>query len=427
MRMKLMARNIKALKPTGKEFSVTDTEIAGFTLRVLAGGGMTYAYVYQDAKGRKRRFTIGPTGKWTPEQARDKAKEVQARVNLGEDPAKDKQDGRANTLGDFITGRYAEWAKANRKSGAHTVARLERALSGDPMWRKTLAELSQWDADRWRTARVKASKRKTAGNRDLACLKGAMSRAVEWRLIPENPFARVRLNREDRRSEIRTLTPEEETALWQALGNREERIRHERDTANAWRRARSVRELPDLRAVEFADYLRPMLTLMLHTGLRRGEAFSIEWRDVNKRDRALAIRGEISKSAQTRTIPLNSVALATLKAWQAQSQSKGLVFPSPKTGTKLDNIQSAWRRILKEAGIAGLRLHDLRHTFATRTLAAGADIATVKELLGHADIATTAKYLHPTRKLKAEAVERIANVTPGNVLPFTAAAGEAQK
>jgi integrase len=142
--------------------------------------------------------------------------------------------------------------------------------------------------------------------------------------------------------------------------------------------------------------------------LRRGEAFKLAWADVDIAKGALTVQAQNATSGKQRIVPLNQIALATLWAWQSQTQGDELVFPSPQTGGKLDNVQTAWQNICRDAGVKGLRLHDSRHTFATRALAAGADIAVVQELLGHADIATTAIYLHPNEQDKRRAVERLA-------------------
>lgn len=160
-----------------------------------------------------------------------------------------------------------------------------------------------------------------------------------------------------------------------------------------------------------------MLTVLLHTGARRGEAFSLQWTDIDFAVRTLTVRGECAKSGKTRVIPLNSVALDTLTAWREQSPDDNqLVFPNTVTGGRLTHINTSWRALVKAAGIKGLRTHDLRHTFASRCLAAGADINTVRELLGHSDIKTTAIYLHSRAEDKAAAVDRL--VPQSNVIPL---------
>ena len=80
------------------------------------------------------------------------------------------------------------------------------------------------------------------------------------------------------------------------------------------------------------------------------------------------------------------------------------VFPSPVTGERLDNVNTAWREIMKKAQVTGFRFHDLRHTFASNLVMLGADLTTVRELLGHADIETTLRYAHLAPEHKAATV-----------------------
>ena len=421
---KIGNRLLKTLKPKDKPYSVTDTELPGFVVRVMTSGSLSYGLVYRcKDDGRRVRYTIGSTRKWTAAQARDEAKRVIGVVNAGGDPMADKREARADrasTLGEFLEGSYTEWAMANRKAGKNTVRRLKTSFRG--LLGKKLDKVTAWDIEKWRSRRVKESAKKTTGNRDIACLKAAMGKAVEWGLLLENPLSSVKLAKTDRSARPRTLTDDEETRMWTALHAREERLRRGRDSHNLWLRERGLSELRDLRKVQFADHLRPMLTVVLHTGLRRGEAFSLEWRDVDLDDGWLTVRGEISKSAQTRKLPLNGTAWEVLRAWHAQQDGDGLVFPSPQTGQRFDNITKAWRAIMKESNIEALTLHMLRHTFASRTLAGGADIETVRRLLGHRDIATTSIYLHGSQDRDRAAVEALDRGPRDNVTEFPVAA-----
>ena len=428
MKAKITSRFVKSLAPQPKPFEVTDTDLPGFRLRVQPSGNMNFYADYRLPDGRRNRKKLGSASVLTVAQARDTAKEVLADVVKGEDPRKARKEARSHTLGSYLDEVYGPWLLANRKAGANTLARLKSSFAG--LLSKKLTAITDWDVGKWRAQRIRESGSKTAGNRDIACLKAALSVAVRGTkdgivrggLLDTNPVAGVELAKRDRDDPdvMRTLTPEEETRLWEALAAREERIRRDRDKANLWRRSRGYKELPNLREVEFVDHLRPMLTLLLHTGLRRGEAFSLEWRDLDLEGAELTVRGATAKSGRTRRVPLNQTAVDTLTAWRSQSSGSGLVFPSPQTGERLDNIRTAWRNVLKEAGIKGLTLHMLRHTFASRILTSGADIETVRALLGHVSITTTAIYLHADKAVSRAAVERLVNVA-ANVVQFPAA------
>ena len=134
---------------------------------------------------------------------------------------------------------------------------------------------------------------------------------------------------------------------------------------------------------------------------RRGEILQLKWSDVHK-DKII-VRGKTTKSSQTREIPLNKETTKVFKDWHSDSD---WVFPGSGENP-LTTVKRSWGNVKKAAKLPDLRFHDLRHTFATRILRRGADIKTVSALLGHANIATTTKYLHATDESKKKAVEML--------------------
>ncbi|HKF95733.1 MAG TPA: tyrosine-type recombinase/integrase, partial [Gammaproteobacteria bacterium] len=106
---------------------------------------------------------------------------------------------------------------------------------------------------------------------------------------------------------------------------------------------------------------------------------------------------------QTRHIPLNAEALNVLRQWRNQTKAEGLVFPG-KHGNRLDNVRKSWASVLDAAYITGFRWHDLRHDFASKLVMAGVPLNTVRDLLGHADLATTLRYAHLAPDHRAQAV-----------------------
>ena len=131
--------------------------------------------------------------------------------------------------------------------------------------------------------------------------------------------------------------------------------------------------------------------------------------------RVLTVEGEEdgdrtgAKSGQSRQIPINDDVFAMLTAWINQSQPGDLIFPSPKTGGRFhkDGIKSAWSGVKKSSGLINFRFHDLRHTFGTRLAHNRTDLVTIKELMGHESLDTTARYLHTSNELKIQAVAAI--------------------
>ncbi|MNS96183.1 Tyrosine recombinase XerD [compost metagenome] len=183
-------------------------------------------------------------------------------------------------------------------------------------------------------------------------------------------------------------------------------MRVERDSANQWRAERRREPMADLRALAFSDHLKPMVVLSLNTGLRRGELFNLRWPHVNLQAKTLTVAGEGAKTTETRHIPLNAEALATLQVWKKQGDTGGYVFPG-QDGERMTDVKTAWLELLKNAGIEDFRWHDMRHDFASRLVMAGVPLNTVRDLLGHSDIKMTLRYAHLAPDSKAAAVELI--------------------
>jgi len=403
MQERISNRLLKSLKTPGKAYEIFDSDLPGLILRVQPSGVSSYYVRFRLHDGSRKRIRLGSTAVLTPAQARERAREALADAAKGSDPSTAKKKAKALTLASYLEEVYEPWVQSNHKSWRRTMNRLKNGFK--PIAGKKLHDLNPWTIEKWRAQRRKDGKVSDATlNRDIAHLKSALSKAVLWGILKENPIARVKLTREDSIGRIRYLTPQERERLFTALAEREERICKERDSANAWRRARGYKELPDLRLLAFADYLKPMTALALNTGMRRGELFDLTWADVDFSQSTITVRGAKAKSGKTRHIPLNETALTALEAWQKQIKSEGLVFPNPSTGGRFDNIAKAWGGVMLAAKIDGFRFHDLRHTFASELVMAGIDLNTVRELLGHSDLKMTLRYSHLSPQVKAAAV-----------------------
>jgi len=141
----------------------------------------------------------------------------------------------------------------------------------------------------------------------------------------------------------------------------------------------------------------------MNTGIRRGEALALTWDNVNLRAGILTVAGETAKSHHTRHIPLNLEARDILTAWKKQGDGTSLIFPA-RDGDPLGSVKKSWAGVLADAKITGFRWHDLRHHFASRLVMAGADLYTVKDLLGHSTISVTERYAHLAPEHKQAAV-----------------------
>lgn len=270
-----------------------------------------------------------------------------------------------------------------------------------------MTEVTAWDVTKWRSARVKKGLKAGTVNRDVNALKAMFSKAVEWGVLATNPLASVRPLRVDDAATARYLTEEEEKRLRNALVQRQEAQRQERERYNAWRTQRHQQPYEDISRKELTDHLLPLILLALNTGLRRGEMFNLKVGDVNLKERFLTVQGSGSKSGKTRHIPLNDEAFSTLVTWINQEGLRrgDYLFISPITGRRFNNINKSWRGLIQEAKIKHFRFHDIRHTFASKLVMRGVDLYTVKELLGHSSIEMTQRYAHLAPEHKAKAVE----------------------
>lgn len=209
----------------------------------------------------------------------------------------------------------------------------------------------------------------TTVNYHLSILSKIFSLAVDAELLENNPCFRVkklRLNNQ----RTRVLSVEEEEKLFSALGENE--------------------------------LVKNIITIALHTGMRRGEIFNLKWFDVDFNRGLIQVRE--SKSGKKRFIPINATVKKLLNNLKRKNE---FVFPSPKTGGKLDNIKRSFGRAVKDAKLEDFRFHDLRHTAATRMADLGADAFTLMKILGHADIRMTSRYTHATDTALRRAVTKL--------------------
>jgi integrase len=398
MQAKITQRNLPKFKATEKRYDVRDSELKGFILTVHPTGRRMYYCEY--ARGKREKLGLVPAV--TPEQARGKAEKLLAGLTLGEEtPEEKKRKGNAHDLKSFLDNEYEPWALEHLKRGKMDMDRL-RTHFIDELGDKKLHEINPWLIEKWRTKRRKAGKAATTINRDVAGLRAALSKAVEWNLLDEHPLKAVKPLVTDKSGVVRYLTKDEEKRLRKALTARDRRLIEGRASGNEWRQTRGYEALPAITG-QYGDYLTPLVLLSINTGIRRGEALALTWENVNLKSHQLTVSGATAKSHHTRHIPLNAEATDTLKAWKNQTEGTGLIFTARKD-TPLGSVKKSWAGILADAKITGFRWHDLRHHFASMLVMAGADLYVVKELLGHSTIAVTERYAHLAPEHRAAAV-----------------------
>ncbi|MEH6470333.1 MAG: site-specific integrase [Halopseudomonas sp.] len=418
MKAKLTATTIKNIQLTSKPFEIVDTEIKGFLLRVQPSGSMSFYYTYRTEGGNRKRIKLGLLGKdFTIGQARDMAMIHAGDVRKGVDVQKARivkrraaEDAQQRTLGVFIEKHYEPWVLANRKTGLVT---LEKLKTNFPDFMKlALEDISVRRVELWRTQKLKKgiktkALKPSSVNRAVTALRALISKAMEWGLLEHHPLEKLKPLKVDNSPKVRYLTDHEEQGLLDAMEQRDQQIKDQRASGNKHRELRGYPLLPDLSQQSYADRLTPLVTLSLKTGMRRGEAFDLQWSDVDFINDVITIQGGIAKSGKTRHIPLSPDALKVMKTWARQSRDlSGRVFPADDGG-RLDNVRKSWASTLDLAGIQNFRWHDIRHHFASKLVMRGVPLNTVRELCGHSEMNTTLRYAHLAPDHKAEAVALI--------------------
>lgn len=404
MKTKITEKVLSSLKPEGRLYRIHDTQQPGLCIRVTPAGHASYMVSW----GRNKSKALGRVHVMTLAQARREAAQYLAEAHEHGEPlsvSEARSGASMPTLETFLTEQFEPWARIHHRDHVNGVRAIRSAFAD--LLQVPLDLIDHRGVERLRVGWVSGGNAPATANRNIQRIKGLLSRAVEWGVLPVHPLTKLRRLKTDRKGRVRYLATDEMADLRKAMNDREESIRAERESANAWRSERKKELMVDLRSVTFADHLKPLVLLSLNTGMRRGEVFNLKWSDINFAAKVLTVEGDTSKSGQTRHIPLNREAIEVLEGWRDQHSHKaGYVFPG-KDGGRLDNVKKSWAGLLKLAKIEVFRWHDLRHTFASKLVMAGVPLNTVRELLGHSDLAMTLRYAHLAPDVKAAAVELI--------------------
>lgn len=245
-------------------------------------------------------------------------------------------------------------------------------------------------------------------NRAITPLRSAISKAVEWGIIKEHGLSGLKPLKYDD-SRVRYLSSDEKTRLFVALREREEKLKKRRARANTCRQKRGQKLHSEIGDDNFADYLLPMITITLNTGVRRIELFQLKREHINLEQGTLFV--EKSKNYLARHIPLNKTAVKTLKIWikQTACMDSDYLFPSPLDPKKpMGSVKKAWMNLIRErAKIKNFHWHDLRHDFASHLVMKEVSLYAVQKLMGHQKIDQTMKYAHLAPDFIAESVGRL--------------------
>lgn len=400
MKITLTNTIVSKLESKKNRYDVWDAKLTGLYVRVFSTGKKTYrCFCRHD--GIKSNVTIGKVELFTVSEAREKAKVILGNAAQGIVPEPRANKKNKLTLCEFIEKEYAPWRLTNRKDGKSEIEKL-RTKFLETFGNLEFKKINLLQVERWRSKRLNTVSASTV-NRDVAALKVVFSRALDWGFIEENPLAKLKQIKTVDEGIVRYLENDEETRLRKSLDDREEKLKHARDSGNQWRKERGYELMPEFNG----DYLKPMVLLSINTGLRKSELLGLVWEHINFYTKLLSIPGSESKSKKTKHIPLNKEAYNVLKSWkEISNNARGLVFQN-HDGKKFTDIKKVWESLRKAADIKNFRWHDMRHHFASRLVMAGVDLNTVRELLGHADIKMTLRYAHLAPEHKARAVEKL--------------------
>ena len=316
------------------------------------------------------------------------------------------------TYGEDVIYCAQDMKTAKHRDGVGTLGRI-RACFLKQFGNDKLDTITATELDKWRRRRRREGVEPVTIRRDVTALHALM----EWyvgpprRILTEHPLDGYKHDEIDS-SERKQLpfTEEEEAAVIQALEAREEAQRAARARANQRREQRGYALLPSLDGI-YVDWLLPASLVARHTGLRRGEQFTLDWQQVNLTEKSIRVEAPKSKNYQTRTIPLNSIALSVLRKWNLQHgrPTKGPVF-GHADGSRLKKLNRSFYKVIADAGVERIKpegkivWHSWRHVFGTR-LRKRTDVETLRQLMGHRDITTTQQYLDSEEKDRRRAVE----------------------
>jgi integrase len=359
-------RAVDAARARKADSYLWDRELHGFGLKVTPAGSKVYLVQYQlgGRKGRTRRVTIGRHGEITPTFARAEAKRLLGEIATGRDPAAERDKARADkSLAVVLDQFMAEHVRPKLKaSTAREYERTARLYIAPHLGRRPIGELTRQDIARLHhDMRAKPYQ----ANRTRALLSKFFNWAEKHGLRPDgsNPCRYVEKYREGRRE--RFLSQTELGRLGDALREAEAD-----KSATVWTIA--------------------AIRLLTFTGARRNEILTLRWEHVSEEHKSLLLPD--SKTGP-KAIHLNAPALALLQSIP-RLEGNPYVICGEKAGQHLLNLEKPWRRIRKAAKLDDVRLHDLRHSFASVAASGGQSLVVIGKMLGHSQPATTARYAH---------------------------------
>lgn len=369
---------------TAKAKEYTDTELVGLKVQVNKSGRKVFywRYVFQ---GTKRAARIGEYPATDVAAARKRALEWRALLDQGMDPQAGSDRLRAMpTFREFVEGEYLPMAYQTKRSAKDDESKCRLHLFPRFANRK-LGEITNRDIQAY-LGDIATTHAKATANRHYSLLARMFKLAVTWGVLERSPCIGITKFGESKSRE-RYLTSDEITRLYAAM------------------------------ELEVNQVAVTALKFLLLTGLRRGEALSAKWEQVDFERGLLYL--PVTKAGKARHAVLSDQAMELLRDLPSRAESIW-VFPGKFGNKGLDNPTKCFQRLLAAAGISRMRIHDLRHSFASTAINAGATLYEVQALLGHSSPAMTMRYSH----LSNQALRKASN-TVGQVVTNAAGLGVA--
>ena len=350
---------VKLLVPpsSGNKISYDD-KLYGFGIRITATGHRVFILNYR-FKGRERRITIGQYPTWTVLAARKQAQEFKLQIANGIDPLEKRNaEYSAPTVNEM-------WERYQQDYLLKLTPRSQQDQSA--MFRKSvlprLGPLKVRDvtfSDCERLHRYLTKDRPIRANRVIEVLRRNFNLAIKWGWLERNPAVGIERNPEVKRE--RYLNLDEVARLLEALDNH-----HQRTSCEA-------------------------IKLMLLTGCRRGEALNARWEQFDDKLTIWTKPAATTKQRRLHRVPVSSAVTIILMERRKRTNSE-FVFES-STGKALTDVKKTWSSIIAAANIKDVRIHDLRHTFASIAVSQGQSLPIIGAMLGHTQTQTTARYAH---------------------------------
>ncbi len=380
MAQRITDKLVKDLVPPATGNRITyDDKIKGFGVRITAAGTKGFIFNYR-VKGnrRERRYTIGGyPAPWTVQGARKKADALKRDVDNGKDPMGDLHAERgAPTMAD-LTDRYLKDHAVKKRSERDDKSIISNIVTPG-LGRLKVADVRYADIDRLHR-KMKATPYRA--NRTVSLLSKMFSLAIKWDMRTDNPAKGIERYPEEKRE--RFLSTDEIQRLSAALADQPNQT-----AANAVR-------------------------LLMLTGARRGEVLSATWDQFDLAGGVWTKPSAHTKQRKEHRVPLSAPAIQLLTEI-AETTDGDHVFPGRNSEEPLTDLKAFWARVCKAAKITGVRVHDLRHSYASILASHGYSLPMIGALLGHTQPATTARYAHLYDEPLREATERVGAVVTMN-------------